>query len=339
MQLGKLWVYHLQVGGRATSRAAGIEGGQLDLTDEIRSIFEPAFLGKEKRPPARQPFHFNLSGKIRSNSTREHVLSILEEGNPEAERHCEVLAGELKNLMDDRIGDLLFTVAVGWEEQIQRCALWVYPSENPIRFFSRQGKPMVEELRRAFSRKSHYRKAVFFEGPRKVTRNDFLRGEIVDATRQGKSRSVAHYWVEKFLHGQIELKAARGVLYLVRALKEAQKAAQTVDEKASVIAAFNHLLAGTLETITLSKFSTTLKGAAKEAYLAGIPTTIEKYAVFELDATEVRKRVTQVVYVLENAVEVIFPTDESVDPQDFLVERDGKTFLRLELPVERRYFG
>jgi hypothetical protein len=97
MQLGKLWVFHLQVGGLAASRAAGVEGGQLDITDEIRSIFEPAFLGKERRSPARQPFHFNLGGKIRSNSTREHVLSILEEGNPEAEKYCEALAVELNS--------------------------------------------------------------------------------------------------------------------------------------------------------------------------------------------------------------------------------------------------
>ncbi len=198
---------------------------------------------------------------------------------------------------------------------------------------------MVEELRQAFSRRSKYRKAIFFEGPNVVTRNDFLRGQLVDLTRQGRSRSVAHYWVERFLHGQIELKPARGIFYLAKGLKLAQKCAKTVEEKASVIAAYNILLSGTVASTSLTQFSNTLRGAAKDAYLSTIPTTIEKDAIFELDQREIRRRVSRIVYVLENGIEVIFPADDSVDVVDYIVVQDGKEFLRIELPVESRHYS
>jgi hypothetical protein len=338
MTLGAVWVYHLQVGESAGRGDRPIEGGKLTLSDDIRSIFEPAFLGQERRSPARQPFHFNLSGRIRANTTRDHLLAILQEDNPEASEHCEALARQLQLVIDDRIGDLLFTVAVGWEQHSQRCALWVYPSDSPIRFFSKAGHPMVEELRHAFSRRSRYRKAVFFDGPRQVTRNDFLRGELVDSTRQGKSRSTAHYWVERFLLGQIELKAARGVMYLCRALREAQKASETADERTSVVAAYSVLLSGTRDTTSLAQFSLLLSGKAKAAYTAGIPSTIERDAVFDLDRTEIAKRVGQVVFVLENKLEVVFPADASVDPDDYLHEIEGRICLRLDVPVVSRMY-
>ncbi len=127
MELDRLWVYYLKVVAQKSSRQraarAAIEGGQLELSEEIRSIFEPAFLGEEKRSPKRQPFHFNFGGNIRSNSTRDHLLSIMEKDNPESDKHCQQLARELQDIIDDRIGDMLFTVAVGWESELKKCAM------------------------------------------------------------------------------------------------------------------------------------------------------------------------------------------------------------------------
>jgi|GEM_PF-3208417 len=338
MKLDKVWAFHLQVSIKKTESINKVEGGELTVTEDIRSIFEPAFLGLEKRPASRQPFHFNFGGKIRSNAMRDKILEILDQENTDIENCCATLATDLQKLIDDRIGDILFTVAAGWNSKEKRCAMWVYPSESPIRFFSKQGKPMVEELKRAFSRRSKYRKAAFFQGPINVTRNDFLRGEIVDSTRQGKSRSVAHYWVERFLHGQIELKSARGVAYLIKGLKLAQKSATTAEEKASVIAAYNHLLSGSLQTTTLSQFANMLRGTAKDSYLSSVPTTIEKDAVFTVETSEVKRKIKHIVFILSNGIEVIFPSDESLNPNQYLFDENGKKYLRLNLPVEEKYY-
>jgi hypothetical protein len=137
-------------------------------------------------------------------------------------------------IIDDRIGDLLFTIGLGWTDSRKKCVYWVFPSDSPIQLSSNQGKPTIKEIKQAFTRQSKFRKAVFFEGPLSPTRSDFVRGRLVDSTRQGKSRSVAHYWVEKFLKGYIELNPAQGVKYLVKGIKEAQNSASSQAERTSV---------------------------------------------------------------------------------------------------------
>lgn len=336
MNLEKVWVYHLQVEARKTKSKSLPEGGAVELSQGIKSIFEPAFLGTEKRTPLRQPFHFNLGGQIRANVMRDNIITLLGTDQGKADKCCEGLAVELQNLIDDRVGDLLFTVGTGQEADQRRCVLWVYPSDNSIRYYERQGKPMVEELRKAFSRKSSYRKAAFFDGPAAVTRNDFLRGEIVDATQGFKS--AAHYWVESFLRGYIELRPAQGAAFLAKGLVAAQKKASTPEERNSVLAGYSSLLSGAQPNTTLQRFSNTLVGAAKEAFLAVVPSTIERSAVFDLSLPEIRKRISRLVLVLVNGIQVTFPTDESVDPSDYLHERGGEQFVRLDLAVQSRRY-
>lgn len=336
MNLDKVWVYHLQVEARKAKSQTPPEGGPVELSQGIRSIFEPAFLGTERRTPLRQPFHFNLSGQIRSNTMRDSIITLLDTDQRKADKCCEGLAVELQNLIDDRVGDLLFTVGTGEEAGQKRCVLWVYPSDNSIRYYERQGKPMVEELRKAFSRKSSYRKAAFFDGPVIATRNNFLRGEIVDATQGFKA--AAHYWVERFLRGYIEMRPAQGAAFLAKGLMGAQKKARTTEEQNSVIAAYSSLLSGAQPNTTLQRFSNALVGAAREAFMATVPPTIEKDAVFDLSLPEIRKRISRFVLVLVNGIQVTFPTDESIDPRDFLYEKGDAQFLRLDVAVQSKRY-
>ena len=309
-------------------------GGEIETSDEIRAIFEKLFLGNEKGGPKIQPFHFNLGGQIRNNVARDRILNLLKDSRTDLNLLGLEMATELQKLVDDRIGDLLLAIGLGWTTDKKRCALWVFPSDSPIQLGSEHGKPTLTEIKNAFTRKSRYRKAIFFEGPIDVTRSDFLWGDLIDSTRQGKSRSVAQYWVERFLYGRIALSSARGIQYLVRGIKQAQQAAKTPEERTSVIAAYSRLLSGGLDKTTLNQFSGMLVGESRKAYIRVMPSTIEKDAVFVIEMPEVRRKIKRIVYVLQNGVTVIFPSDQSVDPVDYITDSPDGRQLAVEGTIE-----
>jgi hypothetical protein len=190
MELNRLIVYFAKVDNAKGEIPPA--GGEIELTDDVKAIFEPSFLDREKGGPRKQPFHFNFDGDSRKNVVRERVLSLLSDPDPDADVESAALdfAVHLQKIIDDRIGDLLLTIGLGWDEHLKRCVLWVFPSDSPIQLRSVEGKPTIREIKQAFTRKSKYRKAVYFQGPAEVGRNDFLRGELIDSTRQGQSRSV-----------------------------------------------------------------------------------------------------------------------------------------------------
>ena len=253
MKLDRLFVYLVEVKDRTSENLP--LGGEITVSKEVKSIFEPSFLGNEKGGPKKQPFHFNFGGSVRKNYFREIVIDLLNDPQANIDKATLKCAQDLKSIIDDRVGDLLLAIGLGWTNVEKKCVFWVFPSDKPIQLLLEKGKPKLTEIERAFTRKSKYRKAAYFQGPINVTRNDFIRGEIIDSTRQGKSRSVAHYWVEKFLYGQIALSSSEGLRHLLRALKKSQKKAKTYDEQSSVLSSYTRLLSGSLNRTTLAQFS------------------------------------------------------------------------------------
>ena len=335
MKLDRLAVYWIKVD--VENREEKPTGGELEMNEEIIKLFESSFLGKEKISPKKQPFHFNFGGPVRNNVARDRILKLLEDPHGDIETSTEELAKELQKILDDRIGDLLLTIGLGWTTTNKRCVIWVFPSDSPIQLQSNKGKPTIKEIKQAFTRKSKYRKAIYFEGPINVTRSDFLRGELIDSTRQGKSRSVAHYWVEKFLYGHISLSASQGVMYLIRGIKNAQKVAKNSDEITSVISAYTRLLSGSMTNTTLTQFSGMLVGEAKKAYNKIIPNTIEQDAVFDIDISEVKRYVKKIVYVLSNGIIVMFPLDQSIDPEDFITVANNGRIIKIQEKIKSEY--
>lgn len=99
-------------------------------------------------------------------------------------------------------------------------------------------------------------------------------------------------------------------------------------------AAYHGLLSGAQQSTTLQRFANTLVGQAKVAFLAAVPPTIESTAVFDLNLPEIHRRISRYVITLVNGIQVTFPTDTSVDPQDFVHDKEGVLYLRLDEAVQ-----
>ncbi len=82
-------------------------------------------------------------------------------------------AFRLAKVIDNRTGELLFTFATGTKGNISRIALLAYPHDEPIQYQSKRGIPDISEIKNAFSKSSHLRKAAYFEiDSEEIGRND-----------------------------------------------------------------------------------------------------------------------------------------------------------------------
>ena len=336
MNLDRLFVYCIEVDPSGKSETP-IEGGEVSVTQQVREIFEQPFLGTEKRRPKYQPFHFNFSGEGRTNQMREHLLLLMSDKEDEKSSTCELLARKLQKLIDDRVGDLLFTIGLGWDEHSMRCALWVYPSDTPLVFNAHDGQPEISQIEQAFTKKSQFRKAVFFNCPVEVGVTDLLKGDLIDSTRSRLNGTAAVYWVERFLFGHVELTSNRGTRYLIKALTLAQKHAQNFNEKTSVTSALESLVAGVRASTTLERFGNLLIGKAKTTYLGALPKSTERNAEFDLDLSEIKKKFLSKVYVLDTGVQVIYPVEAALDPENDITETERGQLLHVEGIIEETF--
>ncbi len=312
-------------------------GGEITLDDNLKTIFIDSFAGTVSKGTKKQPFHFRFSD-TRNNDTRELIIRILNGKKEEKNDFALKLAKKLSSCIDDRTGELLLTIGIGEvENNNYRCAVWAYPSDNPIQLNEQKGIPNIKEIKNAFSKSSSARKAAFFDTNKKIDRNDLLKGIIIDKTAN-RIQGSSDYWLDKFLEGKIELLSTRGTTILISTLKESYNKSNTSEEKQSVRALFSQLLSNNFPPKTLNEISRNLTGQAKEIFFKHIPKSIESDAVFEIDFSEVKSKIKSNIFILKSGIEIIFPFNESLDPEDYIKDKNGKKYITVEDEIEESYY-
>lgn len=209
-----LAVYRISPDFRSNLPGGSVPGGVLKVDPKVLGILKSTFDGILPKGDKKQPFHFDFPpGKQRHNETRDLLRSFIEGNDTHRRAVSAEIAKRLNSHIDNRVGDLLLTIGHGKTDTMTKTALWVYPHEIPIQFKTKQGIPSISEIEDAFSKKSNMRKAVFFETPPTIGRNDLLNGIIVDTTA-GRLKGSSDYWLTKFLSGNIELLSGKGTRVL-----------------------------------------------------------------------------------------------------------------------------
>lgn len=332
-----LAIYRLRV---EDAQSGKIDGDVIKVNEQLKELFEISFNKNDGKLGKVQPFHFLMTND-RVNTVREGLIKILANRKTKiGAKKCDELAIKLQSYLDDRTKDLLFIIGIGNSNKSskQRCVLWVFPSDKPIQFKKSKSGPTIKEIQDAFSRSSRLRKAVYFDSPLTIGRNDLLKGDVIDNTA-GVGKSWSTYWVEKFLEGQIELLPKRGTMLLLKALDSAQASAKSQKEISSVLASYHKLLSGSMKSTTLEKFSNELVGEAKKIYLEKIPKTIERDAVFEIDETAVSKRIRSYIIELVNGLRVFFPPNLNLDPESYISEANGRRTFSISSEVKNISYG
>lgn len=336
-EISSIDVYRIRPRPSPDSSPIEPEGGHLPVTPRLKDLFTGPFTGVVGKRTKLQPFHFRFEGDSRSNNTRDLVKDVLLKDNSQHSDACLTLARKLAAVIDNRVGELLLTVRVGRTDREHRCVFWAYPSDSPLQFKVGRGVPDVEEVQNAFSKSSGMRKATFFDAPVPIGRNDLVRGMILDRTAN-RLKGSSDYWLDGFLEGTIELLPARGTTILIRCLRASQGKAVNSRERASVNAVINRLLSGGHPPTTLREVGSLLVGKVHEAYNKTLPDTVEADATFQIDDTVVSKGIKSIVFLLTNGIQVLLPLDRSLDPDDYVVDRDGVRYLVLDQEIQDESF-
>ena len=315
------------------------EGGFVRLEGNTKRLFESAFTGNDRQRTRikPQPFHFNFSGAKRAHEVRDYV-TVLATGSAEQKLAAsKELSARLSKSIDDRTGELLLTIGIGTRGAKTRCAIWAYPADQSLQFRSNRGVPEVREVQDAFSKSSDARKAAFLESAIPVGRNDLVDGLLVDRTA-GRAKGSSDYWLRRFLDARIEVYPARGTNLLIGALKKAQQSSETPEEKSSVRAVYDHLLAGNFPSTSLKAVGAQLVGEARVTYEKVIPKAEEGDAVFTIDMTEVNSKIKTRVFTLSSGLEIFFPQKDNLDPEEYIQHRAGKQYMVIDEEIVERYY-
>lgn len=340
MNLDYISVFALMPSKNAQIEPDDLPGGILEIDEEIRRIFTASFNGELPKSLKFQPFHFQFDGNSRENSTRQGLIRFLSTRNvSERTSIAREYAFNLAKLIDHRTGQLLFAFAYGDNQNRRRIVLSAYPHDEPIQYRTIKGIPSVYEIKNAFSQSSNLRKAVYFEvGCESIGRNDLLTGTLVDSSA-GRGYPSANYWLSEFLKGKMDILPVRGTNQVLSGLKAAQKKAATVEEKNSVKAAFYAIMSGRKSDATINEIGSLLVGEARNAYMKAIPKSIENDARFDVDLDEVKKKIRNTIFVLKSGIEVHFPSESTVDAEDYIKTVDGTRFLTISEEIDEEIFG
>ena len=338
ISLQELYVFRITPNKKNLFGDGSILGGALDVDESTLNIFAPSFSGKLGRGTKLQPFHFRLDGNERKNIMRDDLLQVLSTNDvKEKVNLLRKVALKLTKLIDNRTGELLLTVAMGKNNTNLKIALWAYPHDDPIQLATETGLPKVNEIRNAFSKSSLLRKAAYFEEDLPTNRNSLLKGSIIDSAA-GRANIETNYWLNSFLEGIVDLLPLRGTNLIIKAIKAAQIKAKSTEEKASVAAVMYSLLSGSRKDTTINEVGGLLVGEAKVEYGKQFTGSSDRDARFAIDTKELKSRVKNIIIRLKSGIDVYFPTNESVDPNDYLFEKDGKKVLKLTEEVDGELF-
>jgi hypothetical protein len=335
--ISELFVFRVVPNRPGSISEKDLVGGSINATKASRNIFESSFNGKIGRGIKLQPFHFQFSGKERSNEARDLILQYMNAIRPaEKRKFARKLAYRLSRLIDNRTGDLLMTIAYGKDGTRQRMAIWAYPQDDPIRLSTVKGVPKIEEIQNAFSKSSILRKAAYFEENEVIGRGGLLGGEIIDSAA-GRENIETNYWLSQFLAGLITLLSARGTNQIMKAIKAAQESASSDKEKSSIVAVVHSLTSGAIKNTTINEIGKMLVGEAKTIYGAQFRTGIELDARFEVDQKEVFHTIKNSIIRLKNGIEVYFPLGK-IDPDNYITTVGVKKVLKLEAEIESEFY-
>lgn len=275
----------------------------------------------EKRP--RVGFQPRLAGpgEYNDNEVRQTVLAFCFGNGPEVEVAAEVLANRLGKSMDARSSSCLLVLTVYHDHPTRTFIGWAFPKDDPYGFDLQDSAPSIHLIGNAFSRSSHFRKAVQFQGLDHP--EHFWQGYVMD--RQSK---LADYWVQDFLDCRMLLDDQQGTRLLADTLKQTHAELDDQAAQQQVAAAIMAARIAQRKSWSLKRFATEyLSGESKSLFLKKAPPEVLD-SEFQLDKPLLQSRAGWQLYQLENQIAVLAPADH--DEKSLKVTGTRQRYLKCE---------
>ena len=304
MALGKLLAASaLEV---APGQIADFEGGRINnLTQVEQGLAHAAAKGKLE---SGLPVTLRLDGN-RTSALREAALQAGFGTKAELAAASMTLAARLGVAMDGRSSSCLLVISAHATSSARRQVVaWTFPREQMLR---RSGTNV--DLEDAFSLNSRLRKAALLTGAN--NRTGFLTARVLDYQTTSVDRSVADFWIFKFLDAKLQIDSAEGTNKLAAILRKANDKLDDLPAQDQLHAAVAAVRTHARTRWSISDFAHELlpPGPARDEVLRVAGSGEETTAVFDLDVAQFDTLVQYRVYYLSSGVRVSAPFREIGD--------------------------
>lgn len=230
------------------------------------------------------PIRF-ISDGSQNNEVRTMLIDLIEEPNL---HRANKLAERLRSVTTGRSGLGLLFCLIGNENGRQKLFLSRFRATQGILAEAQGAGLTVEFVERVFMKDPGTYKAAVYTAT--TPRAEFWDGDVVDKQTNPTGDSAANYWIREFLLSDLRTTSKAGSKRLATAMREAAKAATSVEEKHEIVSAMS-LMAGLKGQIisprdVFERFG--LSEAVRSAITAQLPNDESLQAAFVLDSDEFR---------------------------------------------------
>jgi hypothetical protein len=217
------------------------------------------------------------------NDVRTELITLLQHPTPSAANRLGARLRDVTNLKSG-IGLLFFVLGGSGEHKV---VISRFPADEGVMAEAHESTLDVEFVERIFMKNQATYKAALYRG--KSFKADFWDGTVVD--KQTLPGHSASYWIRDFLRSDFKTTSQAGSMRLAIALREATKAAPSLEMKQQILSAMTLVQGFAQQTISpralLEQFG--FSDDAKSVITAELPNEATLDAAFILDIDEFRR--------------------------------------------------
>lgn len=285
------------------------EGGEVPINASLQRIIKDNL--QSAHFESRTLVDFNVDTKTRTNEVRDLILEYAF-AEPDAATIAGIgLARRLSTAMDNRSRPYLFIPAAFRAVDQRTVALWTFPRDEALRLQGGTSGPSIQVLTDVFSQTSHLRKAARFQG-RKL-RNHFLTGRILDFQAKQAPRTVADFWIGRFLLCRFGITNDAGSRVLANSVRKAFDECDNPQDQEELYAASMAIRRTPHKRISLQEFANrylTKDGGAFKAFTKAVPNEESMSTLFDFQTGAFDEALQFRVFQLNTGVFVSSPLTE-----------------------------
>jgi len=309
-------------------------GGQCELSTGLRRLIADSIAVAKFDDGPEVLFQFD-GGPERRCDMRSAVMDCAFEQVMPAGQGASAIAKRLANSMDDRSDGCLLVICIEAKGTTRRATIWVFPKDTAFQFSMNGDQSHIDILKNVFSQSSRLRKAARFEGHNNAT--GFIDGRIVDYQMTSKNKSVANFWIDRFLQCSLSYTSALGTRSISVAFRTAMDGAIDTAMRTEVAQTIAALRQSKQRRWSAERIANEyLSGEVKDRFLRAMGNEQAQSAVFDLDRSAFDHALNYQVFELETGVFVSSPFNEI--NKSVTVTRpksgDGQTKLKCEGTVK-----
>jgi hypothetical protein len=289
--------------GKGQEEPEEVSGAIVPLSGNLFTMLSGVF--EKSDAECKVPIRF-ITGGTQQNDVRNEICGLL---NSPTLAKGRKLAGRLRDVSTGRSGLGLLFFLIGQDGPTHKIVISRFPADQGVLAERKKGSLQVAFVEQIFMKSAKTYKAALYKA--KSIDSAFWDGHVVDRQIAASQDQVAHYWIREFLQSDFMTTSKAGSKRLATALKEASKAADTLQTKQEIMAAMALTRNFYGKTVSIRDLSTrlNLSAPARKAIEGQFDNDALLTDTFVLDSEEFQRHAAFAMVELDQGAMLTAPAD------------------------------